>query len=513
MVSRTSTDPYKGSTKSIRQIGQELGVGYILEGSVRWEKSPDGSSKVRVTPQLIRVADDRHLWTDRYDAQLADVFQVQSSIAEQVTSAMNLALDPSEKQAINERPTANTEAYDFYLRGIEYANRGPGREDVRNSVRMFRRAAELDSNFAQAWARLSQGRSSEYWFFYDRSEAALAEAKAAAERALRLRPNLPEPHVAMGYYYYWGKLDYDRALQELAQAREKQPNNAELFMASAAVQRRQGRWAGSIADFEKAVQLNPRSADAIGNLSQTYNLVRKYDLACATADKGIGIGPDLSFPHWLKLQCLIGMDSVEPARQAFRAALRGVDFVEMSRMAAGTGAIASFAVVPSFLFTADSVVQPRIEALTSADVADTAGLYMLKSDMYRIRGRAARDRAYLDSARTILESQVKAHPEEANFHARLGLVYANQGRKTDAVREGETAVKLLPVSREAYRGANIQAALAMIYATVGMRSEAIDQLKYLLSVPSELSVGLLRNDPRWAALRGDERFEDLVGKR
>src|SRR4029078_6423235 len=140
VVSRTSTDPYKGSTKSIRQMGQELWVGYILAASVRGEKSADGSSKVRVTPQLIRVADDRHLWANRYDAELADVFQVQSSIAEQVTSAMNLALDPSEKQAIHERPTGDTKAYDFYLRGIEYANRGPGREDIRNSVQMFRRA-------------------------------------------------------------------------------------------------------------------------------------------------------------------------------------------------------------------------------------------------------------------------------------------------------------------------------------------------------------------------------------
>ncbi|HKP48546.1 MAG TPA: serine/threonine-protein kinase, partial [Gemmatimonadales bacterium] len=191
VVSRTSTDPYKGSTKSIRQIGQELGVGYILEGSVRWEKSPDGSSKVRVTPQLIRVADDRHLWANRYDAELADVFQVQSSIAEQVTSAMNLALDPSEKKTINERPTDNSEAYDFYLRGIEYANRSYSPEDVHNSLAMFRRAVALDSGFAQAWARLSQARSGEYWFFYDRSDAALAEAKAAAERSLRLRPDLP----------------------------------------------------------------------------------------------------------------------------------------------------------------------------------------------------------------------------------------------------------------------------------------------------------------------------------
>ena len=208
------------------------------------------------------------------------------------------------------------------------------------------------------------------------------------------------------------------------------------------------------------------------------------------------------------------MDSLEPAKRELRAGLQGADFVEMSRLAVGTGAIASFAVAPTFLLIGDSVVQPRIEALTTAYFADSAGLYMLKADMYRIRGRVALDRAYLDSARTILESQVKAHPEEANFHARLGLVYANQGRKTDAVREGESAVKLLPVSREAYRGANIQAALALIYATVGMRSEAVDQLKYLLSVPSELSVGLLRHDPRWAPLRGDRRFEELLtGKR
>ncbi len=511
VVSRTSTDPYKGTSKSIRQIGQELGVGYILEGSVRWEKLPDGSSRVRVTPQLIRVADDRHLWADRYDAELADVFQVQSSIAERVTSAMNLALDPSEKKTLNERPTANTEAYDFYLRGIEYANRGPGREDIHNAVEMFRRAIALDSNFAQAWARLSQGRSSEYWFFYDRSEAALSEAKAAAERALRLRPDLPDPHVALGYYYYWGRLDYDRALQELGLARERQPNNADIYMASAAVQRRQGRLPGAIKDFERTVQLNPRSVDAIGNLAQTYTLTRKYDLACATADRAIGIGPDLAFPRWMKLQCLMGENSLQQAKQALREALKAVDFVQMSRQAAGAGAIASFAVVPSFLLVGDSMYQPKLERLTLADFVDSVGLYGLKADMYRIQGLAKLERAYLDSARTILESLAQARPEEANFHARLGLVYARLGRKTEAVREGQTAVKLLPESREAYRGANLRAALAMIYATVGMRSQAIDQLEYLLSIPSEISPGLLRNDPRWAALKGDERFNKLIG--
>jgi eukaryotic-like serine/threonine-protein kinase len=513
VVSRTSTDPYKGTNKNIRQIGQELGVGYILEGSVRWEKAAGGGSRVRVTPQLIRVSDDRHLWADRYDAELADVFQVQSSIAEQVTSAMNLALDPSDKRAINERPTANTEAYDLYLRGIEYAYRGPGREDIHNAAEMFRRAIALDSNFAQAWARLSERRASEYWFFYDRTDAALSEAKAAAERALRLRPDLPEPHVAMGYYYYWGKLDYDRALQELAIAREQRPNNADLFSAMAAVQRRQGRWTGALADLERAAQLNPRAPDALAQLSETTFLTRKYDRACSLADRATSIGPDIAYPHWLKIQCLIAQGDLPQARQTLRKALEAVDFVQMSRVATGVASIANDAVVPSFLLFGDSMYQAKLEQLTLADIPDTVGLYSLKADLYRVQGRTTMQRAYLDSARTMLESQVKAHPEEANFHSRLGLTYARLGRKAEAVREGREAVKLLPVSREAYRGANLQAALAMIYATIGMTSQAIDQLEPLLSMPSQVSPGLLRHDPRWAVLRGDRRFEKMSAGR
>jgi serine/threonine-protein kinase len=510
VVSRTSADQYKGSSKTLRQIGQELGVGYVLEGSVRWEKSPNGSSRVRVTPQLIRVTDDRHLWADRYDAELADVFQVQSSIAEQVTSAMNLALDPTEKRTINERPTANTEAYDFYLRGIEYGNRGPEREDVRNSIEMFRRAVALDSNFAQAWAKLSSGRSSEYWFFYDRSEAALSEAKAAADRALRLRPDLAEPHVALGYYYYWGKLDYDRALQELALARERQPNNADLFMATAAVQRRQGRWPEAVANFEKAVQLDPRSTDAIGNLAETYILVHQYDLGTRASDRAISIGPDISYAHWMKIHALVGRNDLQQAKQALREALKSVDFLQIARLAGGVPAIASFAVMPDFLLVGDSTYQSKLEQLTPAEFVDTLGLYQLKANMYRIQGQAGLERAYLDSSRTLLESLVQAHPGDAGFHSRLGLVYARLGRKAEAVREGQAAVKLMPVDREAFRGANLLAALAMIYATVGMRAEAIDQLEYLLSIPSQITVGLLRHDPRWASLRGDKRFEKLI---
>jgi serine/threonine-protein kinase len=511
VVSRTSADQYKGSTKSLKQIGQELGVGYVLEGSVRWEKSPDGNSRVRVTPQLIRVSDDRHLWADRYDAELADVFQVQSGIAEKVIGAMNVALVEPERRALQDQPTTNTEAYDSYLRGNDYKSRGPGRDDVHNSILMYRRAVELDSNFAQAWAELSAAHSSEFWYFYDRTEAALAKAKAAADRALRLRPDLAEPHVALAWYHYWGRLDYDAALRELAIARERQPNNVSLIMATAAVQRRQGRWPEARANFEKAVQLDPRSTDAHYNLAETYMNLRQYDQALRTFDKGVSINPDAPLGHWERLQALLASGaSIEPVRQRLREAVQAVGFVQIAQAAVGPSSTAEFAATPSFLLTGDSAYQPTLERLTVTQFADTTGYYALKAELYASQHRPQIERAYLDSARAFLESRVRAQPDEASFHSQLGLVYADLGRKADAVREGETAVRLLPVSREAYRGASLVIAVALIYGKVGKQAEAVERLEYLLSIPSLVSKARLRTDPRWASLRGYPPFERLI---
>ena len=513
VVSRTSTDPYKGTSKSIRQIGQELGVGYVLEGSVRWEKLPGGSSRVRVTPQLIRVADDRHLWADRYDAELADVFQVQSSIAERVTTAMNLALDPSEKRTINERPTANTEAYDYYLRGIEYRDRGPGRDNIHNAREMYQKAIALDSTFAQAWAGLSMTRSSEFWFFFDRSDAALADAKAAADRALRLRPDLAEAHMALGYYYYWGKLDYEAALKELAVAEKHQPNKATVIFGIAAVERRRGNWPKAVANFEKAYRLDPRSYDAVFNLAETYALTRKYDQALRTYRKGISITPDEPYSYLEMMQALLLSDGgLEEVRRTLREALDKLEFMKLARAVVGTSSTAGYAFSPSWLLTIDSTVQPLVEQLRLPEFADSVGYYTLKSELYRMQHHS-KERAYLDSARTLLETQVLRQPNEASFHGQLGLVYAYLGRNADAVREGETAVRLLPVSKEAYRGVNLLTGLARIYAVVGRRADAMDKLEYLVTVPSYVSPASLKVDPRWAMLRGDERFEKLIAGR
>jgi tetratricopeptide (TPR) repeat protein len=379
-------------------------------------------------------------------------------------------------------------------------------------VRMFQRAVELDSSFVLAWASLSEALSRQYWFFFDRTDSALAKAKAAADRALRLRPDMAEPHVALGYYYYWGSLDYDRALRELAVARERQPNNANLIFAVAAIQRRQGRLSESVANFERAVQLEPRSSYALYNLGETYQLVRKYDQAIEAFDKAININPDGELSYvgkiWASLATGARVDQIKPLL------LEGIEragFTEMARTLAGGWSVASDPVSPSFLMTADPAHQSALERLAVQDFTDSVAYYNLKADMYRARKRPALETAYLDSAGAVLESQVRAQPNEASFRSRLGVTYAYLGRKTDAVREAEAAVRLLPVSKEAYRGTNLVAALALVYATVGRRADAVDRLEYLLSIPSQVARPLLRMDPRWSPLRGYPRFEQLVG--
>jgi eukaryotic-like serine/threonine-protein kinase len=511
VISRTSADQYKGTSKTIKQIGQELGVGYVLEGSVRWEKSPDGSSRVRVTPQLIRVSDDRHLWADRYDAVLAEVFQVQSSIADRVITAMDIALGDAGRRSLEERPTNNLEAYDFYLRAKDYYDRGYAREDIRTAIQLCQRAIAVDSTFVRAHGLLSEAYSSLYWFFYDRSDVALGRARLAADRAIRLRPDLPDGHIALGYYYYFGKLDYEAALREFDLARARQPNNGQLAFATAAVQRRQGRLKEAIQSFSRAVELDPRSGVVRFNLGETYVLVRDYERALRSLDEAIEFIPDWPVPYVGKAHALLASGrKVADAKEVVKQATSAVAFPKLAAVMAGVSSVSDFAVTPSFLLTADPDYGRTLEGLSLPSFEDTIGYYQLKADLYRTAGKAALESAYLDSARAILEGKTRAQPREASFHAQLGLVYAYQHRPAEASREAEEAVRLLPVSREAYMGSNLVAAQALIYAVSGRTTQAIDRLEYLLSIPSTLSGPFLRVDPRWAALRANPRFQKLV---
>ena len=326
VISRQSAIQYKGSDKTLKQIGEELSVSYVLEGTIRTDRAPDGSGQVRVTPQLIRVSDDAHLWTNRYTASLVpgEIFGVQEQIANQVAQALDVTLLEPERQRLAARPTDNLEAYDYLLRGNDYYGRSYEEQNFRISIQMFQRAVELDPDFALAYARLSRAHSRMWWWFYHRSQERLALAREAVDQALRLDLDLPEAHEALGWYYYWGHLDYDRALAEFAIAQKSQPNSSDLLTGIAAVQRRQGKMLEALANFIKASELDPRSSVAAAAIAETYSLLRNPVQAARHFDRAIFLSPDWPGPYakkarWLHLRLEGSTEKARPVLEQARS--------------------------------------------------------------------------------------------------------------------------------------------------------------------------------------------------
>ena len=508
VAARASSSQYKRTMKSPQEIGRELGVQYLLTGTVRWDKGTSGQGRVQVSPELVQVSTASTRWQEPFDAALTDVFQVQADVAARVAGALGVALGSGERERLGDRPTANLAAYDLYLRGNDYYARDYERQNFRIARQMLERAVVLDPGFALAWAKLSQVRAAEYWFFYERTEAALAGAKAAADEALRLRPDLPEAHLALGYYWYWGRLDYDRALEELTAALATRPNDADLIFAIGAVRRRQGNWKEAVANFSRAAELDPRSNVTLFNLGETYWLLRDYPRALKILDDVIALAPDWALAYVLKTQILLASGEPLPkARAVLRTASDRFGFPPLAR-----AVIQNFNIIePNFVVTSDSTFHQAIAALTLPGLPDSVGYYRIKAELHRYSGRPRLERAYLDSARVLLETKARERPDEAAFHAGLGLVYSYLGRADEANREGEAAARLLPVSRDAYKGGSMLAAQALIESRAGRQDAAIDKLERLLSIPSAIARPLLRVDPAWDALRRHPRFPRLVG--
>jgi serine/threonine-protein kinase len=480
VISRQSAIQYENSEKTLREIGEELSVDYVLEGTIRTDRAPDGSGQVRVTPQLIRVSDDAHLWTDRYTAALepGQIFQVQSEIAEQVAGALDVTLLEPERQRMAARPTDNLEAYDYYLRGLDYHLRGAEQEDLQIASRMYERAIEQDPAFALAYARLSMVHSARWWYFQDRTEERLAMAKEAVDQALELDPDLPEAHSAMGFYYYRGHLDYDRALAEFLVAQESQPNSSSLYAAISYVQRRQGKFEQALANGQRAVELDPRSAITANNLAHTHYLLRDPVEAGRFYDRAISLSPDWFEPFGQKARwlCLRLEGSTERARAVLEEA-RG--------LVPSDNAMLTYSWIVLEIWDGNYQVALDLLGRASSQVMiDYQFGYVPKAQLYAqvygLMGNRELEQVYYDSARIDLETRVREQPDDARYRSALGIALAGLGRKDDAIREGELAVELLPMSKEAWRGAYRMEQLARIYTMVGEYAAAIDRLEALL---------------------------------
>ncbi|HSG82588.1 MAG TPA: hypothetical protein VLC48_10080 [Gemmatimonadota bacterium] len=501
VISRTTAMQYEGTQRSIREIAEELNVEYVLEGTVRWDHAPGGASQVRVTPQLIRVSDDTNIWTERYDAILSEIFQVQSNIAETVARALDIALLEPQRQSFASQPTDNLEAYDLFLRGNEYyGDRFDGR-NAYTAVEMYQRAVQLDTSFAVAYAALSRARVWLHWQFGHSEE--LPRAREAVDRALQLAPALIDAHMALGDYHYYGRRDYPRALEQYIWVQRRQPGNSDALALTAWIQRRQSEWERSIENASRALELDPRNTIWIIGQAQNHYYTRRFVEGEQYFQRAISLAPETAYYYrWTAAFYLAWDGHMERARRTLEEGGRHVPLGELM-------------VGPEVAWIVASVFADEFgTALDSLDLlsssVDSADYFLAKALVNSRRNRDMAALAYYDSARAVLDGRVDEPMGQVDPHAQLGLAYAGLGRGAEAIREGQSSVERFPFSDDAMSGVDQLTTLARIYVMIGELDAAIDQLELLLSVPSMLSIPALQLDPTWDPLRDHPRFQRLL---
>ncbi len=500
VISRTSAIQYAGAGKTIGQIGRELGVDYILEGTVRWEKAAGAGGRVRVTPTLIRVSDDSNL--DRYDREMASIFEVQSEIAGAVVTQLGLTLGTPQREDLAARPTADMEAYKSYLQAKNLQVGPFDLEAPYTAEEHLNRAVALDPGFAEAWAELSKTHSRLYHDNLDHTEDRLGKSRAAADRALELAPDLPEARIALGYYYYWGRRDYERALAEFETASIGRPKGADILAAIGYIKRRQGRWEESTESLERALELDPRNLEVVDNLWGSYaqtGALGKADAMCEKAGE-LGWGTDM-------------VDLCKARQMPQRGDWEGVERA-LSRHP--DSEIPLFPIVRWFthyrLGRLDSALEQTRHWPDSALVMGFGPEELARGLTYEKMGRAGEARKAYEEAVTLLLEHRKKEPENPIVRSQLALAYACLGRKEEAVQEARLAVDMLPISRDAVDGPSRLDDLARVYLRIGEPEKALDLLDQLLSIPSEVSVPLIETDPDWETVRDHPRYREILRK-
>jgi TolB-like protein/Flp pilus assembly protein TadD len=501
VIASNSSSQYKRTTKTPQQIGQELGVQYLVVGKVRWEKSA-GTSRVQVSPELIQVSSGTARWQQPFNAAITDVFQVQADIAGNVAEALNLALGAGEKQALAQKPTQNLASYDAFLKGEEVAGR-LGDSDagkIRQAIGYYEQAVALDSGFTAAWAQLSRAHSI---LFYNGSTGggAAAAALAAAQRAAAVGPDAVEPHLALGDYFNYIVGDFARALEQYGAGLRRSPANADLITSTGIVQQSLGHADSALVYFQRAATIDPRSTVSARRLARAFLWLRRYPEARGASDRGLAIAPD----NYSLLQNRAMVPLAQGDLAGARAVLAGAKEVEP------TALVAFLANYWDLYWVLTEPQQDLLLRLTPRAFDDNRGAWGLAlASTYALRGNQARTRVYADSARQGFEESLKLTPDDSQTRALLGVALAYLGRKADAIREGERGLALAPIAKDAYGGPYNQLQLVRIYILAGEPEKALDRLEPLLRIPFYLSPGWLKVDPTFDPLRKNPRFQKLV---
>ena len=506
VISRTSVMPYKsGMARNLRQIGQQLGVAHVVEGSVQ-----RAGNRVRVNAQLVDARTDRHLWAQTYDRDLADVFAIQSEIAKTIAEQLQANLSPREKNAIERPPTSNISAFDLYARAKVLLDLpSSGTADYLQAVDLLKQAVAHDPSFFDAYCAIAEAHDWLYFLGVDHTTARLALAEAALQAASRLRPDAGKTHLARSQNLYWGYRDYDGALAELEVARQSLPNDARIFRLTGYIQRRQGRWEESTRNLERAAELDPREINTlILGVASNYWVCRRYAESKPWLARALAFQPnDALTKVWLGYVDYAWKADTRPLHQT-------IDSIRATNPAA-VPSIAQWWLLYCALAERDSTAAKNaLIALNENAIFFTENIAFNRPFLEGVIARMIKDdgkaRSAFSAARAEQEKIVQAQPNYGPALCVLGLIDAGLGRKDDALRECQRAVELLPVEKDAMEGPAMIKYLAMVAAWVGNKDLACEQLAVVIRRPSGLSYGELKLLPLWDPLRGDARFEKLV---
>jgi TolB-like protein/Tfp pilus assembly protein PilF len=509
VISRTSTQHYKSAPENLREIGRQLGVAHILEGSV--QKSGDA---VRVNVQLIKAANDSHLWADTFDRKLTDIFSVESEVARAIADQLRAKLTGREEQVIAARPTDNIEAYDAYLRGLAYTLKaGTTPANALGAQKYLREAVRLDPKFALSWALLSYNDALGYITANLQPTVALREeARQAAETALTLQPNLGEALLAKGYYHYACLKEYDIAVRYFEQARQLLPNSSRIPEALAYVARRRNQWDRSELFFNESERLDPRNVSILTGHATSYIALRRFPEALLKLDQVLDIIPDEVDTIALKAAIAQAQGDL-PRASALLAPLHpGADH---------TSALET-QVYQAILERQPLQMISRLKEILSTP--DPALRYLGGQLRFwlgwtqQVAGDHAAAHENWQQARSEQELLLKEQPENYGLIGDLALTNAALGDKAAALALSERAVALIPIEKDALAGPASIEILARVAARVGEPDRAIAALEKLLSMPYAgpmpenvpLTPALLRVDPMFDLLRGNPRFEKLI---